>query len=431
MTEFRIEQIVAAGTFGTVCVVRDSAGSVFAVKALKEVHVENPRVVSRLRDEAMLLSRLRHPNIVRVHDLLEFGERPVIVMEWIRGCNLEELIINNRDGVPIAETLEMVRAAASALDAAWSGESNADGQPMRVIHRDIKPSNMLLTVDGVLKVVDFGTAQGRFEGRESETISMVLGARAYLAPERLDGGEDQPEGDVYALGHVLYELIEGAPIQLSLHPFHHQKMLDGHLAEIRVERLGSEAGTIRDLIARMCAYAPNDRPSHAEVASTLARVIESSGLQHDLAGLAQAQVLPIFERRSRLEPQQHPAWEEVAFLESSTSRPAAPLPSIDDKIRAFLRRGDWYTEIDTLRALLAADTNWSADPFIEFLEGASTPWWQFWSRDRIPAEQIAAVLQTLRQRPSAVVAASVKGLVRHSDPQVKYLASQLLETGTP
>jgi serine/threonine-protein kinase len=426
MTQFSIEQIVAGGTFGTVCVVSDGAGKQFAAKALKTDHLDNPRVVSRLRDEAMLLSRLNHPNIVQVNDLLDFRDRPVIVMEWIRGCNLEELIIRNRHGLPIPETLAMIAATASALDAAWSDASGHDGTPLRVIHRDIKPSNILLTVDGVLKVVDFGTAQGRFEGRESETISMVLGARAYLAPERLDGAEDKPEGDVYALGHVLYELMEGAPIQLSLHPFHHRKMLQGHLDEIRLDDIGEHGPTVRDLIGRMCAYTPDERPSHAEVASTLRDVISAAGLEPDLTRFAREFVQPIFEQRANISPRRHPAWPEVSFLESGLGQRPPPPQPIDDKIRAFLLRDDWFDEIDTLRSLLAADSNWSAEPFIEFLEGAVSPWWRFWTRDKLPPEQIAALLETLRDRPSRSMATRLKSLLRHSDPQVKYLAAELI-----
>ncbi|MFT4623085.1 MAG: serine/threonine protein kinase [Myxococcota bacterium] len=426
MIQFRIEQIIAGGTFGTVCVVRDQDGERHAVKALKTEHLENPRVVSRLRDEAMLLSRLDHPNIVKVQDLIEFRDRPVIVMEWIQGCNLEELIAHHRHGLPVAEALEMVQAAASALDAAWSTQRTDDGAQLRVIHRDIKPSNLLLTAEGVLKVVDFGTAQGRFEGRESETISMVLGARAYLAPERLDGAEDKPQGDVYALGHVLYELIEGAPIQLSLHPFHHQKMLEAHLAEIRVDALNEQAQALRELIGAMCSYDPGDRPSHGEVADRLSAISASAQLKPDLPALASKLVAPLLQRRARTDPRRHPAWNEVAFLESDTAQRAGSTPPIDDRIRAFLQRPDWYVEIDALRALLSTDANWSAQPFVELLDGAATPWWQFWSRDKLAPEEIAAVLETLQQRPSPGGAARARDLVRHSDPQVKYLAGELL-----
>ncbi len=131
--DLHIEQIIAAGTFGTVCVISDRAsGTTRAVKVLKAEHLENPRVVARLRDEAKLLSRLKHPNIVEVRDLVELGGRPLVVMEWIRGCNLEEILAHQPSGLPTPASLPRSATSSSlcmsrssrCVTVAWSGLSS-------------------------------------------------------------------------------------------------------------------------------------------------------------------------------------------------------------------------------------------------------------------------------------------------------------------
>jgi serine/threonine protein kinase len=348
-------------------------------------------------------------------------------MEWVQGINLEELIVRNRNGVPAAEALEMVRLTASALHAAYTRPQHPGGPSFLVIHRDIKPSNLLITIAGEIKVVDFGTAHGRFDGRESETISMVLGARAYLAPERLDGAEDRPEGDVYALGHVLYELLCGTPLQLSLHPFHHQKMLDAHLGDLEPDGLDANGrDQIRKLIAEMCCYVAEDRPSHAQVTMRLTRLLARQRLEPDMANLGKTLVEPYFQDRAERDPREHPAYPEVAFLESGTELPAVAR-EIDDRIRKFLKRSNWVDEIDQLRSTLSVDPSWTPAPFIEVLRGARSPWWRFWSRDKLTPREIAAILETLQARRTGEVREQAELYQRHPDPGVQYLASELVK----
>ncbi|MCA9571040.1 MAG: serine/threonine protein kinase, partial [Myxococcales bacterium] len=187
--DFQIVQVTAAGTFGTVCVAFDwTSKRFYALKVLKERFKTHEKVLARSRDEAAMLAAMDHPNILQVHELFHVDERPVIVMEWIQGCSLQDLVDCSTTGLPAATALEIVRQGCLALDAAYNAPEPHTGQPMRIIHRDLKPSNMLLSLRGVVKVVDFGIAKAAFGGRESKTVSMVLGSRDYMAPERLDGG---------------------------------------------------------------------------------------------------------------------------------------------------------------------------------------------------------------------------------------------------
>ncbi|HHO52974.1 MAG TPA: serine/threonine protein kinase, partial [Deltaproteobacteria bacterium] len=235
---YKLLEIAAAGTFGTVCVVRDlDRGTLVALKVLKEAHLHRPRVIARTRDEAAMLSQLHHPGIVQVGQLLYLEDRPVLVMEWVRGLSLEAILEPRRRGLPLPIAIEIVRQVTLALGAAYHALPTRGHEPMRIIHRDIKPSNLLLSVDGVVKVVDFGIARGDFEGKEAKTLSMVLGARGYLAPERLDGHDDKPSCDIYSLGIVLYELLTGQHVMLSVHRDYHTQALERHLTALSPEGL--------------------------------------------------------------------------------------------------------------------------------------------------------------------------------------------------
>ena len=184
---FEVVEILGEGSFGTVCVARvrnDPLRRKVALKILKGEYTANPKIMNRTRDEARLLSRINHPNIVRVERLMEVGGRPGVVMEHVEGASLDKLLLRYRTGLPPEIAIELVRQSLIALHVAYADAVGHDGQPLRVIHRDIKPSNILLSIHGAVKVVDFGIAKGNFEGREAETESVVMGSRPYMAPER-------------------------------------------------------------------------------------------------------------------------------------------------------------------------------------------------------------------------------------------------------
>ena len=310
-------RIVGSGTFGWVCVVRDQgSGRELAAKVLRKEHVANPKAVSRMRDEARLLACLDHPNIVRVFGMEELSGRPVVLLEYVRGAPLDQLIEAHPGGLPAPEACELVRQAHQALHAAW-GARGPDGRPLRVIHRDIKPGNLIVSVDGVLKVLDFGIAHGEMAGKESLTVSMVLGAHGYLAPERLDGEDDRIEGDVFAMGHVLFELLCGRFLKLSLQRRQHLARLEEGLRAMHP--VGADADTaqrLRALLWRMLAYEPDDRPDHPAVIQQLSAVMARAQWSPNVPAWARARVAPI-EADKWVQPvQQHPHYEALRFLES-------------------------------------------------------------------------------------------------------------------
>ncbi len=305
---FEILEILGEGSFGTVCVARvagDPLRRKVALKILKGAYARNQKILNRTRDEARLLSRISHPNIVRVERLMDVGGRPVVVMEHVQGVSLDQLLLRFKQGIPPAVAIEIMRQTCLALQVAYNDVASDDGRPLRVIHRDIKPSNVMLSIHGEVKVCDFGIAKGEFEGREAETESVVMGSRPYMAPERLDGVSDSPSVDVYSAGMSLFELLTGRTMSLSINPVTHDQAMNRQLKFIQVDGMSSVAlDDLRGAIKRMCAYDRDYRPSSSDAARQLEQIMYAIDPNHriGLEEFARTTVMPIYESRPRITP---------------------------------------------------------------------------------------------------------------------------------
>lgn len=170
-----------------------------ALKVLSERFARDRSFVTRFRREAQSAANLNHPQIVSLYDYGSDGDAYFIVMEYIDGTSLAEVI--HRDAPLLPE-----RAAEIALDVAKGLErAHAAG----IVHRDIKPGNILITKEGLTKVTDFGIARAA-HGDNEQTVTqtgMVIGTAAYLSPEQAQGEPVDGRSDLYSLGIVLYEML--------------------------------------------------------------------------------------------------------------------------------------------------------------------------------------------------------------------------------
>ena len=184
--------------------------------AVKEVHLparitqsERRVLCRRLLQEARATAALRHPGVIAVLDLIVEDGRPWFVMEFLAGCSLNRLVIE--DGpLSVRRTAQIGAAVLSVLRA-----SHEAG----ILHRDVKPSNVLLCDDGRVLLSDFGLAVQMDNGRElADTMPAgIEGSPAYLPPERIDGQLSVPASDLWSLGATLYMAVEGFAPFLRCH----------------------------------------------------------------------------------------------------------------------------------------------------------------------------------------------------------------------
>lgn len=197
-----IETSLGRGGMGAVYLGRQlSLDREVAIKVLASELADDPQFLARLEREARVMAMLKHPNIVAVHDFQRTEEGAAIVMEFVDGGSLRDLLLKHPKGLPVAEALRILRQIAAGLETA-----HACG----VIHRDMKPENVLIDVDGMARVTDFGLALPLAEGTSRLTLTgTAVGTIDYMAPEQLKGAEADERLDVYALGVIAYELITG------------------------------------------------------------------------------------------------------------------------------------------------------------------------------------------------------------------------------
>lgn len=183
-----------------------------AIKLLRGELCADPVSLLRFQREANAASALTHPNIVEIYDVGEYNGRQYIVMEYVRGKTLKQLIAN-RGALDNQESVTIMKQLVDAVR-----EAHAHG----IIHRDIKPQNVLIKDDGTIKITDFGIALAEDAVQLTQTDS-VMGSVHYLAPEVARGETASEQSDIYSLGIVLYELLCGdvpfhgdSPIQIAM-----------------------------------------------------------------------------------------------------------------------------------------------------------------------------------------------------------------------
>jgi serine/threonine protein kinase len=271
---FRIIKELSEGAFGKVylaeMITGDNFKSVVAIKLLHGKWAGHEEIVQRSRDEARVLGLLHHRNIIRVEDLTSINGQCAVVMEYLNGVDMKTLCTYVRDRgktLPRKIVLEVGSQIASALHAAYNHRPLQGGDPLELIHRDIKPSNVMLTCAGEVKVLDFGTAQARFDHREAETQALAFGSAAYMAPERLLGDQDQHWGDVFSLGITVYEMLALKSFgKIQVRPERNAEHLATCLSELDLSDMDPVCATeLKAFLSRMLSYEAEDRPSAIEV----------------------------------------------------------------------------------------------------------------------------------------------------------------------
>lgn len=227
---------------------------IVAVKVLRPEFVDDKDFLAKFKREAEAVANITHPNIVNVYDVGQEGKVHYIVMEYVDGQNLKEIIKN--EGVLDEYTaLDITKQIAQALSAAHK---------KGVIHRDIKPHNILISnEDRQVKVADFGIAKA-VSNSTITNIGSIIGSVHYFSPEQAKGQPVANNADLYSLGIVLYEMLIGrvpfrgdSPISIALQHINEE-------IEFTQEEKTKIPHSIRTLISKMTEKSPEDRYQSAE-----------------------------------------------------------------------------------------------------------------------------------------------------------------------
>jgi serine/threonine-protein kinase len=209
---------IASGGMATVWAARMKGTRGFqkivAVKTMLPSVSDDPLFEQMFLDEATLASSIRHPNVAGILDLGEENGVLFLVMEWVDGEPLSVLMkaAYKRGGIPIPIGIRIAMEICDGLHAAHELRDEA-GTLLGVVHRDVSPQNILVTFDGVVKIVDFGVAKAAGRAGTQTTAGQIKGKAAYMSPEQARGGSVDRRTDLFAVGILLYQLTTGK------HPF--------------------------------------------------------------------------------------------------------------------------------------------------------------------------------------------------------------------
>lgn len=232
-----------------------------AIKMMFPHLTDSPDFAARFQREARAMGQLQHPNIMRVIEFNVDAERPYMVMEYLDGGSLQEVLTRTDGPLPIATALQIARQLADALQYAHG---------MGMVHRDIKPANVMFT-DGSLSqamLMDFGMARLVDEGMTA--TGAILGTPAYMAPEQVRGEAVEAQADLYSLGAMLHEMVTGQPLYSG--DSVHELMMKHAEEPIPSSRALNPqvAPELEAIIARLLAKQPHERfGSGAEVVAAI------------------------------------------------------------------------------------------------------------------------------------------------------------------
>lgn len=272
-----------------------------AIKTMLPAMIDDPNFEKMFLDEASLASEVRHPHVIEILDLGEQDNVLYLVMEWVDGEPLNVLMNHaaKQGGVPLRVAVSLVAQACRGLHAAHELRDE-QGTLVGLVHRDITPHNVLVTYDGVVKIVDFGVAKATSRIAAETEAGQLKGKIAYMSPEQLRGEPVDRRTDVFALGIVLYMLLTG------VHPFRGEDQVrtienitsDEPARPIRKYVPGLRPA-LEAVVAQALAKQPSRRfPSANDLLKALTRVMQPS-TDEEVAEYVRALLQERLEKRRR------------------------------------------------------------------------------------------------------------------------------------
>ncbi len=266
---------IATGGMGTVYVGRSRGafGRLFAIKRAHPHLRDDPAFRRMFIEEAQLASRIHHPNVVAVQDVEELEHELLLVMDYVEGAALSDLRDFHAGPTIRARIASRVVLDAAAGLAAAHELRREEGQRLDLVHRDVSPHNVLVGVDGVARLTDFGIAKSA--AAHATASGTIRGKLAYMAPEYVATGRLDQRSDVFALGVVLWEALSGERLFAASNEV---ELLQVVLA-CDVPPLVGVSAELDEIVARALARSPDERfPSASAFAEALERVARRADL---------------------------------------------------------------------------------------------------------------------------------------------------------
>jgi len=247
---YYVSNLLGKGGFGSVWKGMTPDGEPVAIKVLNPDVIENERAVRKFFHEAIILSKMDHPNICRFFDFFPYEGNYAIVMDFVKGVELKSILEEQKGPLPMEQARKI---AAQALDAFHYAHMKD------ILHRDIKPENISVDEEGTAKVMDFGIA--KLSTSESQQTALFMISPQYTAPERFDANNTEAvdhRSDIYSLGLVFYEMFTGT------HPFQTDsptEMIVAHVNTVPTppDEIADVPREISDAIMRAVEKTPADR----------------------------------------------------------------------------------------------------------------------------------------------------------------------------
>lgn len=292
-----------------------------AIKVIRQGRASLKRFQDMLLDEARLVARIQHPNVAQIWEVGEDPRSLYFVMELVDGDSLDELAVRADVAgkrLPVRAVCRVLADACAGLHAAH--ELSQDGQPLGLVHRDISPQNILVSRAGTAKLIDFGIAKAKERLAPDTTTGYIKGKISFMAPEQARSEDVDRRADIWAMGAVAYELIEGKAPFDAPSDVGRLALLVGPLP---VSPMGDRAPpALRRVFERSLKKDPNERYG---TALELKNAIEEALIESELETTADeaAELLePYFHKRARppgSTPDVQPRPEEAHSVERAVS----------------------------------------------------------------------------------------------------------------
>lgn len=276
---YQIVELLGEGGMGTVYRATDkNLGREVAIKVLHH-HLSNNRVLlARFKNEALLSAKINHPNVATLYQLLEYQSRDYLIMEYIEGDNLEKAL---KKGVRFSadKAIDLLIQLAHGL-----GSAHGKG----IIHRDIKPGNIIINPHGYVKLMDFGIALVSESSRLTK-LNHVIGTNGYLAPELLRGENPSVASDLYAVGVLGHEMLNGClPDEVNQRP--DANLVLSHSAKLAQIEDSRKIKKLQAILKKLLNKDPKKRYANTTELITVLQEIKTSGpeaahLPYQLLGL--------------------------------------------------------------------------------------------------------------------------------------------------